>query len=99
MQPVLLTALPLKADIEKALESLQITLINFKCDTNLKQMLCETNFQDFFYFLWQKGTFPVLRYFDLRITATFGSTYAYEQFFCLMNNNKRYLNLLLRMCT
>jgi len=89
MQPVLLTTLSLKADIEKAPESLQITLINFKCDTNFRQMFCEKRFSRHFYFLWLKGTFPVFRYFDLRMTATFGSTYACEQFFCLMNNNQR----------
>jgi hypothetical protein len=57
--------------------------INLKCDTYLKQKFCKNKFSRLFYFLLLKGTFPVLRSFDLRMTATFSSTYVCEQFFCL----------------
>jgi hypothetical protein len=43
MEPeFMLFAFPLKADIEKAPENLQMELINLQCDTNLNQRFSET---------------------------------------------------------
>jgi hypothetical protein len=69
-----LFAFPLKADIEKAPENLQMELINLQCDTNLNQKFSETKLQDFYSYL-PKEIFPLLRSFGLRMTAMFGSTY------------------------
>jgi hypothetical protein len=43
-------AFPLKADIEKAPENLQIELTNLQCD-NLNQKFSETKLQDFYSYL------------------------------------------------
>jgi hypothetical protein len=49
MEPeFMLFAFPLKADIEKAPENMQMELINFRCDTNLNLKFSETKLQDFF---------------------------------------------------
>jgi hypothetical protein len=56
----MLFALPLKADIEKAPENLQMDLINLQCDTNLNQKFSETELQNFYSYL-PKETFPPLR--------------------------------------
>jgi 17beta-estradiol 17-dehydrogenase/3beta-hydroxysteroid 3-dehydrogenase/mitotic-spindle organizing protein 1 len=88
MEPeFMLFAFPLKADIEKAPENLQMQLINLQCDTNLNQKFSETKLQDFYSYL-PKEIFPVLRSFGLRMIAMFGNTYACEQFFSLVDNNK-----------
>jgi hypothetical protein len=43
MEPeFMLFAFPLKADIEKAPENLQMELINLQCDTNLNKKYSET---------------------------------------------------------
>jgi hypothetical protein len=73
-------AFPLKADIEKAPETLQMELINLQCNTNLNQKFSETKLQVFYSYL-PKGIFPVLRSFGFRMFAMFGSTYVCEQFF------------------
>jgi hypothetical protein len=63
MEPeFMLFAFPLKADIEKASENLQMELINLQCDTNLNLKFSETKLQDFYSFL-PKEIFPVLRAF------------------------------------
>jgi 17beta-estradiol 17-dehydrogenase/3beta-hydroxysteroid 3-dehydrogenase/mitotic-spindle organizing protein 1 len=88
MEPeFMLFAFPLKADIEKAPESLKMELINLQCDTDLNQKFSETKLQDFYSYL-PKEKFPPLRSFGLRMIAMFGSTYVCEQFFSLVNNNK-----------
>jgi hypothetical protein len=52
MQPeFMLFAFPLKTDIEKAPENLQMELINLQCDTNLNQKSSETKLQDFYFYL------------------------------------------------
>jgi 17beta-estradiol 17-dehydrogenase/3beta-hydroxysteroid 3-dehydrogenase/mitotic-spindle organizing protein 1 len=78
----MLLAFPLKADIEKAPENLQMELINLQCNTNLNQKFSETKLQDFYSYL-PKEKFPLLRSFGLRVIAMFGSTYVCEQFFPL----------------
>jgi hypothetical protein len=48
MEPeFMLFAFPLKADIEKAPETLQMELINLQCNTNLNQKFSETKLQHF----------------------------------------------------
>jgi hypothetical protein len=42
MEPEFMFAFPLKADIEKAPENLQMELINLQCDTNLNLKFSET---------------------------------------------------------
>jgi hypothetical protein len=79
---LLLSILPLKADVENAPENLQMELINLQCHTNLTQKSSETDFQDFYSYL-PKYKIHVLRSFGLRMIAMFGSTYACEQFFLL----------------
>jgi 17beta-estradiol 17-dehydrogenase/3beta-hydroxysteroid 3-dehydrogenase/mitotic-spindle organizing protein 1 len=76
----MLFAFPLKVDIEKAPENLQMELINLQCDTNLNQKFSETKLQYFYSYL-PKEKIPILRSFGLRMTAMFGSTYVCEQFF------------------
>jgi 17beta-estradiol 17-dehydrogenase/3beta-hydroxysteroid 3-dehydrogenase/mitotic-spindle organizing protein 1 len=76
----MLFAFPLKADIEKAPENLQMELTNLQCDTNLNQKFSETKLQDFYSYL-PKEKFPLLRYFRLRMIAMFGIRYVCEQFF------------------
>jgi hypothetical protein len=52
MEPeFILVAFPLKADVEKAPENLQMELINQKYDTNLNQKFSETKLQDFYSYL------------------------------------------------
>jgi 17beta-estradiol 17-dehydrogenase/3beta-hydroxysteroid 3-dehydrogenase/mitotic-spindle organizing protein 1 len=82
----MLVAFPLKPDIEKAPENLQMELINLECDTNLNQKFSKTKLQDFSYL--PKEKFPLLRSFGLRMIAMFGSTYVCEQSVSLVNNNK-----------
>jgi hypothetical protein len=57
-------------------------LINLQCNTNLNQKFSETKLQDFYSYL-PKEIFPLLRSFELRMIAMFGSTYVCEQFFPL----------------
>jgi hypothetical protein len=66
---------------------MKMELINLQYDINLTQKFSETDLQDFYSYL-PKEKFPVLRSFGLRMIAMFDSTYACEQFFPLMNNNK-----------
>jgi hypothetical protein len=83
MEPeFMLFAFPLKADIEKAPENLQMELTNFQCDSNLNQKFFETKLQHFYSYL-PKEKFPLLGSFGIRMTAMFGSTYVCEQFFPL----------------
>jgi hypothetical protein len=83
MEPeFMLFAFPLKADMEKAPENLQMKLINLQCDTDLKQTFSETKWQDFYSYL-SKEKFPPLMSFGLRLIEMFGSTYKCEQFFPL----------------
>jgi 17beta-estradiol 17-dehydrogenase/3beta-hydroxysteroid 3-dehydrogenase/mitotic-spindle organizing protein 1 len=80
MEPeFMLFAFPLKTDIEKAPENLQMELINLQCDTNLNQKFSETKLQDFYSYL-PREKFPPLRSIGLRMIAMFGSTYVCEQF-------------------
>jgi hypothetical protein len=52
MEPeFMLLAFPLKADIEKAPENLQMELINLQCDTNLNLKFSETKLKDFYPYL------------------------------------------------
>jgi 17beta-estradiol 17-dehydrogenase/3beta-hydroxysteroid 3-dehydrogenase/mitotic-spindle organizing protein 1 len=83
----MLFAFPLKADIEKAPENLQMELTNLHCNTNLNQKFPGTKLQDFYSYL-PKEQFPLLRSFGLRMIAMFGNTYVCEQCFSLVNNNK-----------
>jgi hypothetical protein len=63
MEPeYMLFAFPLKADIEKVPENLQMELINLQCDTNLNLKFSETKLQDFYSYL-RKEIFPVFRSF------------------------------------
>jgi hypothetical protein len=74
MEPeFILFAFPLKAGIEKALENLQMALINLQCDTNMSQKFSETKLQDIYSYL-SKEKFPLLRSFGLIMTAMFVST-------------------------
>jgi hypothetical protein len=74
MEPeFMLFAFPLKADIEKAPENLQMGLINLQCDTNLNQKFSETKLQDFNSYL-PKEKFTLFRSFGLRMIEMFGST-------------------------
>jgi hypothetical protein len=60
MEPeFVLFAFPLKADIEKPPENLQMELINLNCDTNLNQKFSETKLQDFYPYL-SKEIFSLL---------------------------------------
>jgi 17beta-estradiol 17-dehydrogenase/3beta-hydroxysteroid 3-dehydrogenase/mitotic-spindle organizing protein 1 len=79
---IYVVAFPLKADIEKAPENLQMELINLNCDTKLNQKFSETKLQDFYSYL-SKEIFPLLGSFDLRMITMFGSMYVCEQFFLL----------------
>jgi hypothetical protein len=50
MEPeFMLFASPLKADIDKAPESLKMELINFQCDIDLNQKFSETKLQEFYF--------------------------------------------------
>jgi 17beta-estradiol 17-dehydrogenase/3beta-hydroxysteroid 3-dehydrogenase/mitotic-spindle organizing protein 1 len=81
MEPeFMLFSFPLKADIEKAPENLQMELINLQCDTNLNQNVLKQNLQYFYSYL-PKEKFPLLRSFGLRMIAMFGSTYVCEKCF------------------
>jgi hypothetical protein len=83
MEPeFMLFAFPLKADIEKAPESLKMESVNLQCDTDLNQKFSETKLQDFCSYL-PKEKFPPLRSFGLRMIAMFGSTYVCEKCFPL----------------
>jgi hypothetical protein len=63
MEPeFMLFAFPLKADIEKAPENLQMELINLQCNINLNLKFSETKLQDFYSYL-PKEIFPLLRSF------------------------------------
>jgi 17beta-estradiol 17-dehydrogenase/3beta-hydroxysteroid 3-dehydrogenase/mitotic-spindle organizing protein 1 len=84
----MLFAIPLKADIEKAPENLQMELINLQCDTNLNQKVFWNKIARFYSYL-PKEKFPLLRSFGLKMIAMFGSTYVCEQFFSIVKNNKR----------
>jgi 17beta-estradiol 17-dehydrogenase/3beta-hydroxysteroid 3-dehydrogenase/mitotic-spindle organizing protein 1 len=74
----------LKADIEKTPENLQMELTTLQCDSNLNKKFSETKLKDFYSHL-PKEKFPLLRSFELRVIAMFGSTYVCEQFFSLVN--------------
>jgi hypothetical protein len=63
MEPeFMLFAFPLKADIEKAPEDLQMELTNLQCNTNLDKKFSETKLQDFYSYL-RKEIFPLLTSF------------------------------------
>jgi hypothetical protein len=63
MEPeFMLFAFPLKTDIEKAPENVQMELINLQCDTSLNLKFSETKLQDFYSYL-PKEIFPLLRSF------------------------------------
>jgi hypothetical protein len=76
----MLFAFPLKVDIEKAPENLQMKLINLQCDTNLNQKFYETKLQDFYSYL-PKEKFPLLRSFWLRMTAMLAARMCVNIFF------------------
>jgi hypothetical protein len=62
-------------------------LIHLQCDTNQNQKFSEKNLQDLYSYL-PNEEFPLLRSFELRMTAMFGSMYVCEQFLSLVSNNK-----------
>jgi hypothetical protein len=47
----MLFAFPLKVDIQKDPQNLQMELINLQCDTNLNQKFAETKLQDFYSYI------------------------------------------------
>jgi len=64
----MLSALPLKIDIENAPKNLQTELINLQYDTNFIKKFSETKFQNIYSYI-PKDKFPQLRYLGLRIIA------------------------------
>jgi len=81
---LLLFTLPSEAGIQKSAESMQMELINLKCNTNTNQKSAETGFQG----ESSRRKFPVLGSFVLKMIAMYSSTYKSVQFLTLMYNNK-----------
>ncbi|XP_065643059.1 general transcription factor II-I repeat domain-containing protein 2-like [Hydra vulgaris] len=74
-------------DIEKVEEDLQMELIEFQCDSVLKQQFTDVGVPKFCSFL-PPHQFPKMIQFACQICAVFGSTYLCEQLFSRMKRNK-----------
>ena len=74
---IALSALPLKADTEKAPENRQMELFNSLCDTIFNISSLKQNWNSFI--PTSQENLHVLRFFGLRTTAKRGTTYACVQ--------------------
>uniref|UniRef100_A0A8C3FXZ7 HAT C-terminal dimerisation domain-containing protein n=1 Tax=Chrysemys picta bellii TaxID=8478 RepID=A0A8C3FXZ7_CHRPI len=82
-----LVSFPLSFDYKKALQELQLELIDLHCDSTLKEKYNSEKLNKFYATL-SETKFPNVCKVAQKILVLFGSTYVCEQTFSLLNYNK-----------
>ena len=82
---------PFSVNVEKVLPKYQMKLIEFKCNSVLKDKFANVETEKFYQYVG--STYPQLKELVSKIMSMFGSTCVCEQLFSSINLNKSQINL------
>lgn len=78
---------PFSCSVDNAPEDIQLELIDFQCDSFLKEKFSSHNLQEFYHYV-SKDKYKNIHKLAARVLSFFGTTYCCEQLFSRMNQVK-----------